>query len=119
MAGGRSLKISDVRSLLQLASALHAAPDPVSRKREMLVGLCQLTGAFCGAVFVTHADPTPSKKTIVSQVIYDPSANALRESESAIHPTASGCDLVSPGPDHIVTGRTGAFLASSRKLGET
>src|SRR5256885_10705750 len=106
MAGGRSLKISDVRALLQLASALHAAPDPVSRKREMLVGLCRLTGAFCGAVLVTHADSAPNKQSIVSQVIYDPSANALRESERPIHPTASGCELISPGSNHVVPGQT-------------
>jgi DNA-binding CsgD family transcriptional regulator len=119
MAGGRSVKTSDVKALLQLASALHAAPDPISRKREMLVGLCRLTGAFCGAVLVSHADPTPRDKRIVSQVIYDPSATALREADTPIHPTASGCDLVSPGPDHVVPGQTGAYLASSRKLGET
>lgn len=60
----------DVQSLLRLADSLHAATNPIARKRMMLAGLCRLIRADSGALIVTGSNPRPSQRRLISAVTY-------------------------------------------------
>ena len=66
---------ADVRAMLRLANQLHAVHDPLARKRQMVADLCDLTGAQCGAIAVTHAELDERPPRIVSLVEHDPHAS--------------------------------------------
>ena len=66
----RRVHHTDVQSLLRLADSLHAATNPIARKRMMLAGLSRLTGADSGALIVTGSSPRLSKRRLISAVTY-------------------------------------------------
>lgn len=66
----RRVHHTDVQSLLRLADSLHAATNPIARKRMMLAGLSRLTGADSGALIVTGSSARLSQRRLISAVIY-------------------------------------------------
>ncbi|HWE03111.1 MAG TPA: helix-turn-helix transcriptional regulator [Tepidisphaeraceae bacterium] len=65
-----TIKTSEARILLRLANALHETPTPLSRKRLLIEGLCELIDAAAGSCVVRHLDPASQKITIVSAIAY-------------------------------------------------
>lgn len=85
----------DVRALLRLVSQLHQAADPHTRKRQMIQGLCGLTGAGCGVVAVTHMESPAAQPRLVSAVYYVPdgaSDDCLPPTVIPLHPAHRSAD---------------------------
>jgi DNA-binding CsgD family transcriptional regulator len=139
MIQDRQLPISDIRALLRLANSLHGAPDPISRKRQMLAGLCELTAAACGAMLVTQREPKSGRQRLISLVEHWPERQAEvlniptrllpagKVSESSeVYTARSLLEPMSPHRlfRHIAPGTClehveGPRLACTRQLGET
>jgi len=80
-----NLSTSEVIAMLRLANRLHVMHDPMSRKRSLIEGLCELVGGSAGTCVVVHTDPETQKATVISGVVYRASAvgDVIRHYESA------------------------------------
>jgi hypothetical protein len=58
----------DVRRLLRACWDAHAACDPAERKRRLVLGLCDLLGAYAGMTHVALLDPDTGRREVVSVV---------------------------------------------------
>lgn len=56
--------------MLRLSNRLHINRDPISRKKDLIAGLCQLVDGSAGSCVVCHVDPDTSKQTLVSTTEY-------------------------------------------------
>lgn len=88
-----AMDFMEARALLRLANRLHATHDPMSRKRGLLAGLCELVEASAGSCVVTHHDPATRKWTVVSDIQYSttqtpPNATPPAEHDGDGHPDA-------------------------------
>jgi DNA-binding CsgD family transcriptional regulator len=54
--------------MLRLSHVLHTSADPVTRKRHLLAGLCDLLNAESAVSVVAHVEPRRRRETIVSAV---------------------------------------------------
>jgi DNA-binding CsgD family transcriptional regulator len=75
-------KTSELRSLLRLSNSLHAVTDPVSRKRRLLAGLCELVSGAGGLLLVTRADRVSGKHAVVSATELGLTATSPEESRA-------------------------------------
>jgi DNA-binding CsgD family transcriptional regulator len=85
----RTISTAEARKLLRLANQLHEIHDPMSRKKHLIEGLCQLVDGAAGSCVVTHVDRKTSKPTLVSTTEYCAAEMPVDTPPSALHSSLS------------------------------
>lgn len=62
----------EARGLLQLANQLHLTHDPITRKRQLIEGLCRLVDASAGTLIVTRDANGDGGDSIISRLDHEP-----------------------------------------------
>ena len=76
---------ADVRQVLRLSHALHEAPpDPVSRKRVMLEGLCRLLRADAGMSLVSREEVAQRKSAVRRTVTVATVRHGISEEDAGV-----------------------------------
>lgn len=110
------LGVEDVRAMLALASAVHAAgPDPAVGKRVLLKGVCRLVGADSAMAVVNRLDDVTARPVVVSAVHArvqagrrtGPNPDAARRRRRAAKP-APGWGAASAGRSNDARGEAGS-----------
>ena len=82
MSVRQSQELSEFRLVLRLGEAVRSAPDNVTRKRSLLLGLCDLLDASTGLCVMTHLDRRSRRRTVLSVVATkagDPDATKISD----------------------------------------
>lgn len=108
MSDPRDLAPADVRKLLRLNHQVHTSSDPVERKRQLLAGLCDLTGADGGVSVVARVDDDDRRHVTISSVSYGQSP----EDEDAL--VSRFRDLPSQKSDEHASGGAWHHLSAAK-----
>lgn len=73
----KQIAVTEFKALIALANRLHFTHDPISRKQQLLEGLCHITGGVGGSCIVRHNHPVNNKPTLVSETQYRNDATPL------------------------------------------